>query len=187
MTITLKPPMRAAAIGVGVAVALVGSCLLGTAQSGSAATGAAGHSAMAVLASSGGTGKITVTGNGTVTGTPNQLVLSMGVQVNASSVSSALNQANQATARVMAALKKDGVSQADIQTAGLSIQPSYHGSSQVPIGYGVSEQLTATLTNLTKAGTQIQDAATAGGNTTTVDGVSMNLTDTGTLLSQARA
>jgi hypothetical protein len=131
-------------------------------------------------------GKITVTGTGTVTGTPDQLVLSMGVQTNASSVSIALRQANEAARRVIRSLKNGGVLAADIQTSGLSIQPNYTSGSQVPVGYGVSEQLTATLRDLRKAGSQIQAAANAGGNATTVNGVSLNLADTSRLLARAR-
>jgi uncharacterized protein YggE len=160
--------------------------LLGTTQASSAAGGTpASRDAAFTTAVTG--GKITVTGTGTVTGTPDQLVLSMGVQVNSSSVASALAQANQAANRVTAALLRSGVTKANIQTSGLSIQPNYRGSGQVPIGYGVSEQLTATLTDMTRAGSQIQDAVTAGGNATTVNGVSLNLTDTSNLLSRARA
>ncbi len=51
----------------------------------------------------------------------------------------------------------------------------------------MSEQLTATLRDLAKAGSQIQAAATAGGNATTVSGVSLNLADTSRLLARARA
>jgi uncharacterized protein YggE len=188
MAISIKPSYRAPAAGVAAAALLVGSFLLGTAQSGSTARAASsGTAAIARLTSTTPGGKITVTGTGTVTGTPNQLILSMGVHVNAASVSSALQQANQATSRVIAALKKSGVGAADIATAGLSIQPNYRGSGQTPIGYGVSEQLTATLTNLGQAGSQIQSAVTAGGNAVTVDGVSLNLTDTSGLLARARA
>ncbi|MBO0833112.1 MAG: SIMPL domain-containing protein, partial [Actinobacteria bacterium] len=133
------------------------------------------------------TARITVTGTGTVTGTPNQLVLSMGVQVTGGSVSSALAAANQATSRVTAALKSQGVASADIQTSGLSIYPSYSGQSQVPTGYQVTESLTATLKELSRAGQQIQAAANAGGNAITVSNVSLNLTDDGPLLAIARA
>jgi uncharacterized protein len=185
MAVTIKPGYRAPVIGVAAAALLVGSFLLGTTQARSSATGAAARAA--ALTQPSGDGKITVTGTGTVTGTPNQLVLSMGVQINSSSVSSALAQANRATNRVIAALKSGGVTAANIATSDLSIQPNYRGSGQVPIGYGVSEQLTATLTNLSKAGSQIQAAVSAGGNTTTVDGVSLNLTDTSGLLARARA
>ena len=67
-----------------------------------------------------------------------------------------------ATRRVTRALKTGGVRAADIQTSGLSISPNYRGNSQVPVGYGVSEQLTATLRNLAKAGSQIQAAVHGG-------------------------
>jgi hypothetical protein len=188
MTIAIKSSFRAPAIGIGAAALLIGSFLLGTTRSGAATTGSTGTAnGAASFAATSGSGKITVTGTGTVTGTPNQLVLSMGVQVNAGSVSLALHRANSDTDKVIAALEKDGVAKSAIQTANLSVQPNYRGSGQVPIGYNVSEQLTATLTDLAKAGTQIQAAVTAGGNDVTVNDVSLNLTDTGSLLEQARA
>jgi uncharacterized protein len=189
MAITIKPGYRAPAAGLAAAALLVGSFLLGTAQSGSAAGRATSgrQGAVTLLATSGAGGKIIVSGTGTVPGTPNQLILTMGVQVNASSVSTALLEANRAANRVMTALAAGGVSKADIQTSGLSIQPNYRGSGQTPVGYGVSEQLTATLTSFAKAGSQIQAAVTAGGNAAVVDGVSVNLTDNSALLAKARA
>jgi uncharacterized protein YggE len=187
MNLTLNPNYRAPLIGILAAALLIGSFLLGTTQSSArAASGTGGGSAGDVLTSASAGGKLTVTGTGTVTGTPNQLVLSMGVQANAPSVASALSQANSAISKVMTSLERNGVTKANIQTSGLSIQPNYRGRGQSPVGYSVSEQLTATLTILIKAGTQIQDAVTAGGNAVTVDGVSLNLTDTGGLLQRAR-
>lgn len=189
MSISKEPVIRGMAAGVVAAGLLIGAFALGSAQSGPARSGSTQTSTGAsgiVLSSSQAGGKITVTGTGTVTGTPNQLVLSMGVQANASSVSDALRQANEAASRVMAALRAHGVSKADIATSGLSIGPTYRGGSRVPVGYAVSEELTATLRVLAKAGSQIQAAVNAGGNATTVDGVSLNLTDTGGLLAKAR-
>jgi len=193
MNVVVKPAYRAIAIGIVAAALLVGAFLLGSARparsAGALTTGAtsADRASQAVLTASGAGGRITVTGTGTVTGTPNQLVLSMGVQTSASSVSTALIEANHAARRVIGALQSDGVRKADIQTSGLSIQPNYSNGNPAPVGYGVSEQLTATLRDLAKAGSQIQAAVTAGGNATTVDGVSLNLTDTGALLARARA
>jgi uncharacterized protein len=190
--VTVKPVSRAIGIGVAAAALLIGSFLLGSARSGASSASSpmasntgAGRSGV-LLASSAAGGKITVTGTGTVYGTPNQLMLSMGVHTSASSVSAALLEANHATRRVVSALKAGGVRGADIQTSGLSIQPNYDNSGQIT-GYDVSEQLTATLADLAKAGTQIQAAVKAGGNAVTVDGVSLNLTDTSKLLAQARA
>src|SRR5271165_4880226 len=115
MAIRINPGYRAAAIGVASAALLVGAFSLGTGRSGGSAAQAATRPAAPSNSA-----RITVTGVGTVTGTPNQLVLSMGVQVNGGTVSSALDQANQAVTRVTTALRQRGVAAADIQTSGLA-------------------------------------------------------------------
>ena len=191
MAVSFTPGYRALAVGGLAAAALIGAFALGSSQ-GSAATSPSGEQTPAgarpaVLTSTTSTARITVTGTGNVTGTPNQLVLAMGVQVNGSSVGSALGNANDAVNRVTAALRADGVVAADIQTSGLSIWPNYPNNSQTPNGYSVSESLTATLGSLAAAGAQIDAAVHAGGNATTVSGISLNLTDTSSLLAQARA
>ena len=189
MAITLTPAYRAAAVGVVAGGLLIGAFALGTGQSRAAPSPPSGISlaSSATPATSAGAGRITVSGTGNVSGTPNQLVLSMGVQVSSSSVGLALSGANQAVRAVTGALERGGVRAAGIQTDGLYIQPSYQNGSQAATGYDVSESLTATLNDLAAAGAQIQAAARAGGNATTVDGVSLNLSDTGALLASARA
>ncbi|HET7012875.1 MAG TPA: SIMPL domain-containing protein [Streptosporangiaceae bacterium] len=190
MPVTFTPSLRALAVGVTAAAVLIGAFALGSASGSPAASSREQRppgTRTAAFTSPAGSARITVTGNGTVTGTPNQLILSMGVQVSAASVSSALQEANQAVNRVTAALRAAGVASADIQTSGLSIQPNYRADSQVPDGYQVSEYLTATLRHISSAGAQIQAAVQAGGNAVTVDGVSLNLTDTSALLARARA
>ena len=195
MVVTLTPAHRALAVGGVAAAALIGAFAFGSSQSSAAPSpttspsggGTQGGPRAALLTSTTGAARITVTGTGNVSGTPNQLLLDMGVQVNGSSVGSALANANDAVNRVTAALRADGVAAADIQTSGLSIWPNYPNNSQTPSGYGVSESLTATLNSLAAAGTQIDAAVHAGGNATTVSGISLNLTDTSSLLAKARA
>jgi uncharacterized protein len=182
MTVQLSATQRAVAAGVAAAGLLIGAFTLGAGQ-GSAAP-SAGRASRATITTA--TARITVTGTGTVSGTPNQLVLTMGVQTNGASVAGALRQANQAVRAITGVLTRSGVAASDIQTSGLYIQPNYSGSSGVPTGYGVSEQLAVTL-RLSAAGTQISEAVQAGGDATVVDGVSLNLTDTGALLASARA
>jgi uncharacterized protein YggE len=191
MPITFTPAFRALALGGTAAAVLIGAFALGS-TAGNAAPSPAGQHASgphttAVLTSPGGPARITVTGTGTVTGTPDQLLLSMGVQVNGASAGSALQEANHAVSRITAVLRDRGVAAADIQTSGLYLQPSYRDDSQIPDGYGVSESLNATLRHLGVAGTQIEAAVRAGGNAATVDGISLNLTDTSSLLARARA
>jgi hypothetical protein len=195
MAITFAPAHRALAVGGLAAAALIGAFMLGNSNGSAAPSPSAGRASAgtpavarpAVLAAATGTARITVTGTGNVTGIPNQLVLSMGVQVNGSSVGSALARANDAVNRVTGALRSGGVAAADIQTSGLSIWPNYPASSQVPSGYSVSESLTATLNSLAAAGAQINAAVQAGGDATTVSGISLNLTDNSSLLAQARS
>jgi uncharacterized protein len=187
MPVTLTPVQRGLAAGVGLAALLIGAFAAGTAQGGGGAPAAAAGRTLAVQAADVAGGKITVTGTGAVSGTPDQLTLSMGVQTSGSSVGAALQQANRAARAVTAALTRTGVRSSDIQTSGLSIQPDYTGSSVRPAGYAVSESIQFTLRALAAAGTQISDAVRAGGNAVEVDGVSLNLSDTSSLLAAARA
>ena len=191
MDISSSPAHRGLAAGGLAALALGGTLALGGCGNGGAAPSApaapgADSVRSSALAAATGSARITVTGTGTVTGTPDQLVLDMGVQVNGSSVGSALASADDAASRVTAALRARGVAAADIQTSGLSIWPDYPSGSQVPSGYGASESLTATLGRLSAAGAQIDAAVQAGGNATTVSGISLNLTDDSSLLAAAR-
>jgi uncharacterized protein len=203
MPISLTPAQRALALGGTAAAVLIGAFALGLGTGRSASPGGQNPAGLgspatssdspggasttsAQLTAASGSGRITVTGTGTVTGVPNQLILSIGVQVKAASVSTALSDANQAVSRVTGALRDHGVAAADIQTADLYIQPDLRGASQTPNGYSVSESVTATLRQVSAAGGQIDAAVQAGGNAVTVNGISLNLTDTSSLLARAR-
>ena len=188
MPLTLSTSWRAAATGVAAAAVLIGAFALGTGQGSAAPASAAAETGASVAAPPGLPGaRITVTGTGNVSGTPDTLLLSMGVQASAASVGSALQQADGAVSAVTAALRGLGVRAADIQTSGLSIQPNYRSGAAQPDGYGVSESIEATLRRLSSAGTQISAAVRAGGNSAVVDGVSLDLRDTSGLLAAARA
>ncbi|HEY7431363.1 MAG TPA: SIMPL domain-containing protein [Streptosporangiaceae bacterium] len=187
MPVTLSPTSRAIAAGAAAAALLIGTFLLGQSTATPAVAGSSAGAVPAALtaAPAPGAARITVTGTGTVTGPPDQLLLSMGVQTTGVSVSTALASANQAVRAVTGALRRDGVAAADIQTSGLSIQPNYR-SSGAPDGYGVSESVSVTLRHLASAGSQISVAARAGGNATVVDGVSLSFSDSSALLAAAR-
>ena len=117
---------------------------------------------------------------------PNQLSLSMGVQTNAGSVATALRQANAAARSVTrGAAPQRGRARPTSRPRACPSTPATPTAPGVPSGYQVSEQLTITLRRLSIAGSQISAAARAGGNATTIDGVSLNLSDTSTLLASA--
>jgi uncharacterized protein len=182
--ISFSPRYRAAAVGVAAAAVVIGAFSFGASRGGG--TSGTPSADAATMTASQSNGRITVTGTGTVTGVPNQLILSMSVQVTGYSVTSALNTADQGVRRVTATLLGRGVARSDIQTSDLNVSPNYN-SSNVITGYNVTESLTATLNQLSQAGGQIAAAVRAGGNAVTVDDVSLNLTSTGPLMAAARA
>lgn len=189
MAVQFSTTQRAVVAGVAAAGLLIGAFSIGASQTSASSTGTGGTSLVSsgVATAASTPARITVTGTGNVTGVPNQLILSMGVQTNGASVAGALRQANGAVRAITAVLTRSGVTAPNIQTSGLSIYPNYSNSSGVPTGYQVSEQLSVTLNRLSTAGSQISQAVRAGGNATVIDGVSLNLSDTSALLASARA
>jgi uncharacterized protein len=133
---------------------------------------------------------ITVGGRASVAGTPDTLRLDLSVVVTAPSVSEALASANRSADAVQKSLLGNGVDKKDLQTSGLNISPEYeYPKSGKPLikGYQVSESVSAKLRNLDRAGDAIGKAVSAGGNAVRVNGISLDLEDTGALVSAARA
>jgi uncharacterized protein YggE len=128
---------------------------------------------------------VVVSGLGKVSGTPDVLRVQLAVQVRRADVSAALRDANTIQNKVRSAVRADGVDAKDMQTADVSLYPSYTNKG-VPNGYMVNESLTVKLRNLARAGKTIGDAVIAGGNAARVQGVSFALEDNAALLDQAR-
>jgi uncharacterized protein YggE len=144
-----------------------------TASAGRAATGTAPGA------------KITVTGTGVVSGTPNELILQMGASTTASTATVALDRNNVELAALAAVFKAAGVPATDIQTSGLSLQANYDSSNNVT-GYQASDDLTVTMEDMANAGAVIDAAAHAVGNDVQIDGISFSISDMSALLTVAR-
>ncbi|MCU1675675.1 MAG: 26 kDa periplasmic immunogenic protein [Frankiales bacterium] len=132
---------------------------------------------------------ITVSGIGKVSGTPDVLSLSLGVETREPDVSSAMDTASTAMRDVIAALRAAGVAEADLQTTSVSVQGNYrydnNGTSHID-GYIATQQLTAKLRAAAKAGPVIGAAVAAGGDAIRLNGLSLSLDDDSALLAQAR-
>jgi len=162
---------------------ILAAYLVGTSRS---SVAHAATSALAPVAtSSNSSDGITVTGTGKVTGTPDSLHISLAVSQTSANIDDALSAANKTMSAVQASLADHGVEAKDMQTSGLSIQPNYSNKG-APDGYLVSENLTATIKDLVKAGAALTAAVDAGGNAVRVDGVSVALDDTSGLVAGAR-
>jgi uncharacterized protein YggE len=187
MPLTITLTRRTVAAGLAVAVALGGVFVLGLLAGGGGGSPAYGATPGPAQPSAAFPG-ITVSGLGRVTGVPDALTVELGVSLTRDDVSSALSGASTALGRVRTALARGGVPPADLKTSAVSVQPdySYDGSRQTIDGYRATESLTAKLRDLTKAGGLITAAANAGGDATTVSGVTFDLSDDTKLLDAAR-
>ena len=130
--------------------------------------------------------KLSVTGSGVATGTPDLLTLQMSIDVTGNTASSALADNSAKTLAAINAIKATGVAAKDIQTTGLSIQPHYNVVKNVPTpaGYEVVNSLTAKLSDLTKAGTTIDSLANSS---LRVDSLNFSVKDPQPLQNQARS
>ena len=129
---------------------------------------------------------VTVTAEGTASGTPDTAVVQLGVQTQAASAKDALDQANQKAAQLLDALKFGGVKPEDITTTNVFVYPQYGTEGQKITGYQAGNSVSATIRDVTKAGAIIDAAAGVVGDQITLQGVSFNIDDTGRLRQAAR-
>jgi uncharacterized protein YggE len=192
MTISLSPRriplILLTVISLAVVYLLGASRYGGTFAAASTSSGNTSSNQPSTIAGVGGPG-VTVSGSADVAGTPDTLRLDLSVVATAPTVSAALAKANGSAAAVQKSLLGDGVAKADLQTSGLSITPKYtypKGGEPRVTGYSVSESLNAKLRDLGRAGDAIGRAVGAGGNAVRVNGISLDLEDTGALVTKAR-
>ena len=98
---------------------------------------------------------ITMGGHGEVRATPDTAMLSAGVSAQAPTAAAALAANNSRMQAVMAALKKLGVPDKDIQTSNFSVSPQYaNGNGEAPriTGYQASNQVEVRLEDVEQAG-----------------------------------
>ena len=122
---------------------------------------------------------ISVSGTGRVVISPDIADLRLGVSVTKPTVKAARAAAAESMNRVVAALKKLGIADADLQTSGLSLQPVYdysnNGNPPKLTGYTLSNGVSVTIRDLDKIGDAIDDGLAAGA--TTLDGVTFRVDD----------
>lgn len=131
---------------------------------------------------------ISVSGTGRVVLTPDTADLRLGVNVTAATVKAARADAATRMTAVIAALKKLGIADRDIQTSSVSLQPTYDYSAGTNpprlTGYQFTNGLAVTIRDFDKVGDAIDNALAAGA--TTLDSVSFRVADETGAANQAR-
>jgi hypothetical protein len=143
-----------------------------------------------------GSAVLTVSAEGRTARKPDLAVFSAGVTSSGKTAAEALSANSAQMSRVIAALKRNGIADRDIQTSNLSLSPVYADMSrqlaspleqQVPvvIGYQVSNQVSVKQRNLAEFGKVIDTLVTAGANQ--VNGPAFQVDDTEAALDDARS
>nr|WP_295111766.1 SIMPL domain-containing protein [uncultured Caulobacter sp.] len=107
---------------------------------------------------------------------PDMATINLGVQTDAPTAAEALKANGTRMNQVMAALKKAGIAERDIQTSNLNLNAQYaYEQNQPPklTGYQASNQVTITVRDLSKLGAAVDATVNAGANT--VNGISFGL------------
>jgi uncharacterized protein YggE len=129
---------------------------------------------------------ITVTGSGTVTGTPNTVSFQIGVSTTAASANAALSENNQKTAALEATLLKNGITKKNLQTSGLDIYDNTNAMGTI-ISFTAQDNLNVTSHDIAKVGSAIDAAAKSVGNGIQLSGITFSISNQSKYLAAARA
>ena len=112
------------------------------------------------------TGTITVSGSDSVVTTPDMAELSLGVRIQSEKASDAQTEAAETIAAVKEAIVALGVSEDDISTSSLYLNPRYDwsGSTETIVGYEMNVTLSIENLPVAQVGTVISAATAAGAN-----------------------
>ncbi|MBI1252193.1 MAG: DUF541 domain-containing protein [Alphaproteobacteria bacterium] len=130
---------------------------------------------------------LTISAQGRVVSRPDLATMQIGVVAQGDTASAALQANARQMSQTVAALRRAGVAERDIQTAQVSVNPQYayqEGESPRITGYEANNMVTAKVRNLDALGRTMDAAVAAGGNR--LQGVSFSLDDPDPVLDQAR-
>lgn len=111
---------------------------------------------------------LSVSAEGKSTARPDMATVTLGVQTEAPTAQAAFQANAQRMTALIAALRRAGVAERDIQTANISINAQYvYQENQPPrlTGYQASNTVYAKVRNLDRLGSTLDAAVNAGGNT----------------------
>lgn len=123
----------------------------------------AGPAAAGASATAGRT--ITVNGIGIVTTVPDQAEFSFGVSVTGQTANAALTENARRMNSLIAAIKKQGIPDRDIQTAEISLSPNTNNNGTKILNFTASNSVTVMTKAIAKAGAIVDAAVAAGANT----------------------
>jgi uncharacterized protein YggE len=120
---------------------------------------------------------LTVTGTAQVFASPDEAIVRLGVQEQATTAQEAQGKANEVIQKMLAALAKLSIAKTNIQTSRMSLNPIYSqprpGEPQKISGYQASDVLSIRLSDFALVGKVIDAGTSAGVNT--IEGIDFQL------------
>ena len=132
--------------------------------------------------------RLDVTATGEVTRVPDVAIITAGVVSRSATATAALQDASTRMAKVLAALKRAGVADRDIQTSNVSLNPEYRypqNESPQLTGYTATNQLTIRFRDIAASGKILDALVSQGANQ--INGPSLTIDKPEAALDEARA
>lgn len=105
---------------------------------------------------------VTASGSGTVSAIPDQASMTFGVSSQNADAKKALDDVSGKAAKITDAVKKAGVADKDIQTAGVNVYPQYASDGRKVTGYQASLSVRVKVRDLASLSKVIEAASAAG-------------------------
>ena len=131
--------------------------------------------------------RLDIVATGEVSAVPDVATIGAGVVTQAPTAAGAMADNARRTAATVAAIRKAGVADRDIQTTAISLIPQYHyADNQPPVitGYQASSRVSVRFRDIKAAGPILDSLVAAGANQ--IDGPSLSIDKPEPLLDQAR-
>lgn len=134
------------------------------------------------------TRRITVSGTGTASAAADIATITIGVSLLGAGVVAATDEAAVKANHIIEALAEAGIDSPNIQTADYSVFAEMDHRTGEPVlrGYRVNNTLRITVRDLTRISEVLQKATAAGGDETTINGISFSLSDDTPVRASAR-
>jgi uncharacterized protein YggE len=129
--------------------------------------------------------RVTVSAVGKATAVPDELTVSLGVQVRGATAREALARANEQTRAAIDTFKAGGVDDRDLATANLTIWPEYGEGRRVD-GYQSQNTLSVRLRDMDQAGRLLDTVAGVIGDDIIINGLSFAVSEPEPVLAEAR-
>jgi uncharacterized protein YggE len=132
--------------------------------------------------------RLDISATGEVARVPDLAIISAGVVTKQPTASAALQENSARMDRVLAALKRAGVAERDIQTSSLNLNPEYrYQENQAPqlVGYSASNQVSIRFRDIRNSGKILDALVSEGANQ--INGPSLTIDKQDAALDEARA